>query len=51
MYYVIENLVEKILSLTEEKLSVTEIMIDSKALVIMIDVEMNHIEHKRNQSG
>lgn len=34
-----------------EKLIVIEIMIVSKDLVILIDVEMNRIEHKRNQSG
>lgn len=51
MSSILENLVEKILSLIGEKLSVIEIMIDSKALAIMIGVEMNLIEHRRNLNG
>lgn len=47
----VENLVEKILSLTEEKQTVIEIMTVLKVLVIMIDVEMILIEHKKNLSG
>lgn len=51
LLYILENLAEKILILIEENWIDLEIMIVSKVRVILIDVEMILIEHKKNLSG